>query len=409
MGYRTTFLHGIGWNGSLKVVTKVIAVGKLAVISRLLSPNDFGVFALALIAISLFEVFTETGINTIIVQSEKKLAHFVDTAWIISIFRGIAISVLMLALAYPLSSFYHEPSLPPLIFIACLVPLVRGFINPAIVSVYKDLKFHHDTMFRLSLVVVETLATIVLAIIIPGPLALLLPMVLSAIVEVMFSFFFFSPRPTWKFKRDVFQEIMAGMKWLNGLSILEYLRKTLDDLTVGRMLGTSSLGIYRLGYNLPQASVTELGTSVIYSSFPVYKRLLNEPARLQKAFFQVVGGSSLILLFPTLLMVFFPNEVISVVLGDQWVLASTVLPFLALAGYVQGVVAIGSTLLTARQAYTHHFALIASSCLALGLTLYPLILTYGLKGAGMSVLFSRIITIPIFIFYAQKALTSSNE
>lgn len=408
MGYRNIFLKGMGWNGSVKVISKLVAVIKLAIISRLLGPDDFGIFALTLIAISFFEVFTETGINILILQSKQKIEHFVNTAWIISLIRGVLISGLIVGAAYPMSQFYHEPQLPRYILVSALIPLVRGLINPAIITLYRDMKYTKDAIFKLTLLMIETTLSIVLAFVIRNPLALLLPMLISAIVEVILSFALFKPRPIWEFNKTVFKEITHGMKWLNALTIFEYLRKTIDDITVGRMLGTSSLGVYRAAFNLPQASTAEGGTAIMYSVFPVFKHILNDNNRLKKAFWKVLFGSSALLLIPTLLMIAFPQQIIHVILGSQWQTASQVLPYLAIAAYIHGVITIGSTLLTARAAYAQHVAMIGVSCLVLAITLFPLIQVYGLPGAGWSVLLSRLVTIPIFFWFINKHLHPKN-
>src|SRR3989339_1829542 len=160
MFYRNRILTGFSWHSLFKFSSALIKLGKIAILARLLTPNDFGLFSLTTIALGLTEAFTETGINTTIVQSRQSVSYFLNTAWIISIIRGLLIAVIMMILGLLLTSYYQEPQLLFLIGIASLVPLIKGFINPAIITYYKQMAFFSDTLYRISLEVMGTILAI---------------------------------------------------------------------------------------------------------------------------------------------------------------------------------------------------------------------------------------------------------
>src|SRR5258708_5364169 len=108
MGYTRKALHGVGWNSVLKILSAFVTAVKIFALARLLTPTDFGLFSLVAIAIGLIEATTETGINTTIVQSAKSVHYFLDTAWVIAIFRGLVISIVMIGLGFFMQQFYQE-------------------------------------------------------------------------------------------------------------------------------------------------------------------------------------------------------------------------------------------------------------------------------------------------------------
>src|SRR5690348_7551898 len=124
MGYAQHALRGAGWNGVLKVVSVLFIAAKIFVLAHLLSPSDFGLFSLVAIALGIVEATTETGINTTIIQSQRSIEYFIDTAWVIAILRGMVISILMILIGAGIQQYYHQQQLFFLVAIASLVPFI---------------------------------------------------------------------------------------------------------------------------------------------------------------------------------------------------------------------------------------------------------------------------------------------
>lgn len=404
MSYKSSFIAGLSWNGTFKVLSKVISAIKLAILARLLSPTDFGVFSLVLVSLSLVEVFTESGINTILVQSQKKIEEYISTAWIFSIVRGFFICLVMIGMSFFLSKYYNEPSLIHLILFASIIPIIRGFINPAIINFYKELDFKKDTFYRMSLVLVDFCAAIAAGFIFKSTYALIIPILISATADVFISFYFVRLRPKFEFSREIFNEIFHQTKWLNNISILDYLNKNLDNLIIGKLLGTTSLGFYQNAFAVTQSATSELGLSVIHATFPIYSRLSDDIARLKKAFVKVCLSFCGLLIIPTALFILFPQFIVKLQFGDQWVALAAILPILALSGYIQGLFNIGSTLFTVRRKYyfLSMVLLITLSSMVTGILL--LTPKFGLIGGATGVLISRLISLPFFIYFISRTL-----
>lgn len=409
MSYKAAFISGIGWNGTFKIVSKLISAVKLAILYRLLSPTDFGLFSLVLVSISLVEVFTESGINTILIQSQKKIEGYVNTAWIFSIVRGVAICLIMILFSFVLSSYYQEPSLQHFILLASIIPIIRGFINPAIINFYKELDFKKDTFYRLSLVLVDFTCAVIAGFILKNTYALLIPMFFSALADVFISFYFVRIKPRFEFSLVMFKEMFHQTKWLNNITILDYLNKNLDNLIIGKILGVTMLGFYQSAFAFTQSATSELGLSVVHATFPIYSRLATDLSRLKKAFTKVALIFSGFLILPTLVFVLFPQFIVSIQFGNQWLVLASILPILAISGYIQGLFNMGSTLFTVRRKY--HFLSLSLAITLFSMVAGLLLLTprFGLLGGASSVLISRLITAPFFFYFIMQTLNEHPE
>ena len=195
MNYTRLSLAGFSWQTLYKGLLMLVALAKISVLARLLGPEAFGLFSLTLIALGITESLTQTGVNITILQSNRPIHYFLNSAWVIAILRGFLIGIIMLLLGLFMQNYYQEPQLLPLISVAALVPVIKGFINPYIVILHKDLRFFQDSLYRFSLVLVESLVAIFLGLLTHSVWALVWALLFSAIFEVILSFVAFKTKP----------------------------------------------------------------------------------------------------------------------------------------------------------------------------------------------------------------------
>src|SRR3989344_6047360 len=115
MGYSKQAIIGISWIGAFRVFSRLIAFLRVIVLARLLVPSQFGVFGIASMALALLEILTETGINVFLIQKKDDLREYINDAWLVSIFRGLLIAVLIVLTAPLIISFFKIPQSKELI------------------------------------------------------------------------------------------------------------------------------------------------------------------------------------------------------------------------------------------------------------------------------------------------------
>ena len=199
MGYLKDTIRGVSWMGALRASTRGLAFIKIAVLARVLLPEQFGLFGIASLALSFLEIVTETGINVFLIQEQSKLEKFLNTAWVVSIVRGVTISLILLLLAPSLSSFFRSPESLGLLYLISVVPVVRGFINPAIIIFRKDLQFNKEFWLRTALYFSDAIVSVLVAVVTRSPSALIWGLIVGSLVEVYFSHRYIAPRPIFAF------------------------------------------------------------------------------------------------------------------------------------------------------------------------------------------------------------------
>ncbi len=406
MGYTKSAVSGFGWQTVLKIGASLTTLVKIAVLARLLSPDDFGLFSLAAIALGVSEALTETGINITLLQTKEPISHYIDTAWVIAIVRGLIIALIMLGLGLGMNRLFHQPDLLLLVVIAAAVPVIKGFINPAIITLYKDLAFFNDAAYRLILVVVEALLAVLFVWWFKSVTSWMVALVATSFIEVAISFIFFRLRPKLGYASSKAKIIFQNARGLSLSSLFSYLNENADNLIVGKLLGTYSLGLYQNAYALSHKPNYEVTKSIHHSTLPIYSRIESDGNRLRRAFGKTLGSSLALTVVASLPLLVAPEFFVQLILGDQWLAAGELVRWLVLGGLLQALAMIIYTVFLSRKSLGKMNLHQALSFVSLVIFIWYLGGKWGAVGAAMGVALSRAVMTPVLIGLVVKELRS---
>jgi len=401
MGYSHQAISGFSYQTLLKITAAAVAVVKMAVLARLLGPEAYGIFSLSTIALGLSEASTETGVNITMVRSEKTVKYFLDSAWVISICRAFVVGTVMLVLGFLLTNFFHQPDLLWLVALLSLVPVIRGFINPAIVGWQKELNFAADSWYRLALILAEAIFALTLAFIMHSVYALPWAMILTALLEVAISFIFVKNKPHFAYSRSRGAEIFSNSKALSVATFFNYLSENLDNLLIGKINGVYNLGLYDRSYALAHKLNYEFAKSAYHSLFPTFSKFNKDSRRLKRAFKKSVLVLMTLFIVFSLPVLVKPEFFVKIILGEKWLAVAAFLPWLILAGLVQSLSSLFYSLLLAQKKFTEtNLHLFVSIALMVILIIF-LGQQYGIVGAAAAVFLARLLATPI-LFWAYR-------
>lgn len=402
MGYLRIAAIGASWIGALKIFSRGISILRTVILARILSPSQFGVFGIATLALSLIETLTETGINVVLVQKKESIEEYINTAWIISIARGFIIFLVIFLSAGFVSSFFKSKEAYQLLLLVSFVPLIRGFINPAIAKFQKELKFQKEFYYRISILLVETLISLILVIITKNTISLVWGLIGGAVFEVIISFIVVKPTPLFKFNKVIFKEIISHSKWITSSGIFGYLFANGDNIVVGRALGTFSLGIYDMAYTIALLPTTELAEVVARVTFPVYVQFSEDRRRLMRAYIKTTLLIALIT-FPVVILFFiFPTQLIHIFLGDKWLEAAGILQIMSIFAFIAAVFSPSGAVFYSVKKQKYNFIISVIAFFVMIILIYPLVLNWGLIGAGVAATLGSISTLPVLLYFLYK-------
>jgi lipopolysaccharide exporter len=406
--WQSPAVRGLSFMSLMRYGTKAFSVLRLILIARLLGeagPYQLGTWGIALLVIAVTEVFTQTGINLLLLKDRTILEKYLNTAWIISIARGFLISALIWALIPWLTRFYGNQDLVAFLRWALLIPILRGFINPAIIKYQQDLQFGKESIYRLGLQLLDLSVGLIIALILQSALGLLIGVVVGVLVEMISSFVLFKPWPSlrgfnWSLVRGLFKET----KYIIVNGMVTYLNENLDDILIGRLLGTSGLGFYQMAYKFSSAVTIEIGNTLRDTLYPIYAQKVRRPEDLLALVEQVQWRQ--IFLYTVLLIpgMFLARPLIGFFMGEQWTVIVPALQILLLSGALRGVMNAWSPIFILSDKVSWSFVMNSLSTILMVVGLLFLAPSYGLFGAAFAILISVGLVAPLIWQAKSRAL-----
>lgn len=402
MGYSRQVFIGVSWMSAFRIFSRAIALVRIVILARLLVPSQFGIFGIASMTLALLEIMTETGINVFLVQEKDEIKEYVNDAWIVSIIRGFLIAAFIILTAPLIVAFFKVPQATGIICLISIVPVIKGFINPAEVRFQKKLEFNKEFYFRSTIFSLDSLVAIIVSLITHSAIGLVFGMIAGAVFEVVLSFILIKPLPTLKFNLQKISKIFHKGKWVTLYGFLNYVASQGDNITIGKLLGPASLGIYQMGYKISTMPVSEVSDVVNKVTFPVYSKMSEDINRLKKGFMKTILLASSVSILLGIIIFFFPKILFILIFGQKWADTLNILKPLAIYGAIRGISGTTSSLLLAVGKQNYVAGMTFVRFIALIITIVPLTMAYGLFGASISVLLSGITELPLAIYYVRS-------
>jgi len=405
MGYTKHIIKGVSWIAAIRVVIRILSFAKTIIIARILSPNDFGIFGIATLVLTFVEIFTETGVNIFLVQKKATIDEYIDTAWVVSILRGFIIALVIIASSFFVVSFFNSPQSLGVLILISLVPIGRGFINPSIIKFQKDLKFNQEFNLRSLVFLVETISIVTFVFLLHNVYGIVIGMLIGVLMEIYLSLTIVKPLPRLKFHSQKFREVVGFGKWITASTIFNYFYQHGDDIAVGRLLGTSSLGIYDMAYRLSLIPLSDISDVVSKVTFPVYVQLSDDMKRLRRAFLRTFLAVVGLVVPISLVLFFYPLEIVTLLLGTKWLEVVPVLQVLAIFGAVRAFSVFLSSLFLSVKMQRAFTLVTFVGLVGLGITVVPFVQQWGMIGAGLAALSGTLLTFPLILYYLYKIFT----
>ncbi len=131
--------------------------------------------------------------------------------------------------------------------------------------------------------------------------------------------------------------------------LLFYVNRNADNLLIGRVLGSTALGMYALAYNLMLVPSSRLTWPVTDVLFPAFSEIQDDARRVAQAWFRVTRAIGAVTVPAMLGLIVVAPEFVVVVLGDKWSPAIPLVRLLAWVGLLQSLQGLNSSILLARD------------------------------------------------------------
>ena len=243
-------ISSVKWSALTEVVSRAVTPLTFVILARILTPQDFGVLAIAQIAISFCYLFWDAGLQKALIQTREPLKKAANVVFWINLALGLVIYAVLFATAPLLAVFFKCPA-------ACAVLQVLGLqiIVGSLTTVQQSLflrNFDFKLLFwvRLATAAIPALVSIPLAYLGYGVWALVSSSLVGAFINLVIVWVRSSWRPQFCFDTGIARKMANFGSWIVLDSLVGWFISQGDAVVVGRFLGVKELGIYRTGRNI---------------------------------------------------------------------------------------------------------------------------------------------------------------
>lgn len=399
---------GMLWTGGGQVFRNVMSLTTSVVLARLLTPDDFGLFALTVLSVEFAQMFATAGFGASIVQRQNADPAMLSTLYWTNIGAALLCAVLVAAAALPLAHYFRQPQLTPVLVLASLGVIISGATTVPYALLNMNMRFRDITMAQTVGSLSGAVGAIALALAGAGVWALAAqPLIGStvALAEI-------TRRSGWWpkaiYQWDTVRQMMQFSTQLLAANFFGFLNRSAWAAIIGRTLGTQQIGLFNLGQQIVFAPIVQFSSVVMRVLFPTLAKLNDQPEQLRHVWLRAVGTVGF-LTFPILagLEATLPDFV-PWVLGPQWLEVVPVLQVLCVVAMLQSVGTLaGSVLLSGG----HGSAMMRISITALVVMVVSLLIGqhWGLEGVtwGFAIgsVFTQLQQLKLALHHTQLSLT----
>ncbi len=371
------------WASMANVIGRGLQLVKLVVLAQILPPKEFGLVAIALLALAAMRRSSKLGIQEALIQREEENVNdYLDTAWTLEALRGALLGGVAYLAAPTIASFFGEPRATDVVRAMALIPLLTGIQNPGIVYFRKDLNYDKQFVYLVGKAVAAVAVSIVLAYQLQNVWALVYGDIAGVVTATALSYVLHDNRPRPRLNVAQARELIGYGKWITASGVIVFLITEGDDVFVGWLLGATALGLYQYAYKLSNAPATEVTKVLSNVIFPTYSKLQNDAANLRRAFFKTVQLTTFVSIPLAIGIVAVAPTFVHTFLGPEWTTAISVMQLLALWGLLRSVGATTGPLFQAVGKPDIATKIQVGKLAIIALTIYPATMAYGIVGAG---------------------------
>lgn len=331
MNLKAQAASGVKWTALSSAATTGGQFIQLAVLARLLGPEDFGLMSMVMIVISFAQTYADVGVSAAIIHRQDVTASQLSSLYWLNHLAGIVLFIVMQAMTPFVVMFYHESQLALLLRVLSFSLLIAPIGLQFGLLLQKELHFHLLAKFHIVTVVIGTSISIVLAALNYGVWALVWGSLSQQAAQALMLLVVGLRRYhlTCHFQADDLRGYLSFGLYQIGERSINFLAERLDQLLIGSLLGAQALGYYNFAFRLVAQPINRINPIVTNVVFPVFAKVQDETPRLKRGYLKVISLLTTVNAPLLVGLTVVAPQVIPLVFGAQWTESVVIVQILA--------------------------------------------------------------------------------
>lgn len=328
----------MGSSVSLVTITVVLMTAlrlpSTVILTRLLSPEDFGVTAITGAIITVLLMMSDLGFGVFVIQhAQGDDPRFLDIVWTVRMLRSVVLTIGLALLARPLAMLVGQPALTLAIAVTALHFIIESSSSLSLMTVVRQQKLLRLSILDVGSTAIQIGLGIAFALVMHNYWAIIIGGLLANVIKSVLSYTAFpGSRRRLAFDRGLFIEMWRFGRTILGAHTIQVLLSQVDKLVLSRLFPLNLFGVYSVAMNLagaPSAFTTSYPSRVLLPAYAHAHRVA--PATLRDVYYD--GRRMVMMLYLATMGGFigFAPATIHILYDPRYALAGSYLGILAIA------------------------------------------------------------------------------
>jgi PST family polysaccharide transporter len=322
------------WSFSSTIILRFAGIGVTAIVARILTPHDFGVFAVATTVFTIVSALGEFGVTSCLARADLDVTALAPTLWTVSLASSLVMASVLFVFAEPISTALGSRDATHPVQVMAIVMVIWGASAVPMAQCVRDFKQGKIFLANALSFVPSTVLLIFLAKHGNGAMAFAWSRVVGQAISCAVVLFSAPKLHLPGMTRSALSVLYRVGLPLAGANFVGYILQNVDYAFIGHLIGPVMLGAYVLAFNAASWSSTLLMGVLNNVSMPAFSRVKHDASRLSNAMADSIRVVMLIAAPMCMMAMFLSRPIVLTLYGNRWASSAPVLSILSCYGLI---------------------------------------------------------------------------
>ncbi len=300
------------------------------VLARLLTPSDFGIYALLAIFVGLASTLANAGLTDALIQRDVTTHQEESSLFIFTISLAFLIASIMCVSAHWIASFYEKPILVNITYIMAICVFIGSLGSVQVALFSKQLDFKTTAIIGAIAAAISSLAALAAAFNGFGVWSLVAQTFVATVVSTLLIWLKHPWRPKFTFDLKLIQPYLKFGGYLLISRLINVVSINLYTIVIGKVYTAQDVGIFNRASNFQNLLVNSMSGIVAKVAFPVFALAASDHQKLERGLNKALLGTVFLSVPISISLIILAKPIVLILFGNQWVDS---IPILQILGF----------------------------------------------------------------------------
>ena len=308
----------------------ILTIFGTAVLSRLITPSEFGLFGMITVLVNLANMVVAMGVSMAIIQGKTLISKDLSSLFWFNMIIAFVMAIIFFLGAPIISDFFDQPHLIPISRWFCIVFLLHGANAVPLGILSKRISFKEIAYGHILGTAVSYMIAIGFAIKDYGAFSLVFQVILMNLIILTFNLYYAKWRPSFIFKKEALLKVKNFSLNFLPSQLIDFFATNLDMVLIGKYLGAREVGFYGKAMALVMLPFNLVSMVFNKSFYPIFSKFQDDVPVIKNIYLKSSKMMSLILIPLYTLIIIQAEDAIIILFGSQWTEAAPLVEVLGL-------------------------------------------------------------------------------